>query len=410
MAVLLSGGAAAAISLRHRARRGTWWWLGANGLLIAGLALHAGADPNGAAAPFAALFALQWPIVTLAGVRSFYSRGDATVPAWADWLVLAVAWLAVAGTWLAPFDLVGTAQVDAVVSLAVTIHAAVAVSRLEDFATTATMKILLAGFVAGALAQFTWLAFVTAFALAGGADVALGGLLATAALAVPMSQLSLLMNHERQIAHLRASQRKLRHLVDVDPLTRLPNRRHFHELAERAVKVAGAAATILVLDVDRLKRVNDLLGHSTGDEALRQIGTALRETLRRRDIAGRLGGDEFAVVLPRTRMADAAAVVARINARLDDRQVAPRIARVVLNVGTVQMIEGESIADALHRAEIALEAARDQSRAGSVAEDLEATQASAPQPPARAAGARPAQVSAFGDIPIGEVTLGQGAA
>ena len=51
----------------------------------------------------------------------------------------------------------------------------------------------------------------------------------------------------------------------------------------------------MVFDVDRLKRINDLLGHATGDEALRQVGLALRETLRTRDVIGRLGGDEFAV-------------------------------------------------------------------------------------------------------------------
>ena len=70
---------------------------------------------------------------------------------------------------------------------------------------------------------------------------------------------------------------------------------------------------------------------------MRQIGTALRETLRRRDVAGRLGGDDFAVVLPRTRLADSALVVSRIISRLDDRQVAPRITRVALNVGSIQM-------------------------------------------------------------------------
>jgi diguanylate cyclase (GGDEF)-like protein len=170
------------------------------------------------------------------------------------------------------------------------------------------------------------------------------------------------MNHERRIAHLLASQRKLRNLVDVDTLTRLPNRRHFHELAERAVEAARDAATLIVFDVDRMQRVNELLGHPTGDEALRQIGTALRETLRRRDVAGRLGGDEFAVVLPRTRLVDSAIVVSRIISRLDDRQVAPRITRVSLNVGSVQMIANETIAQALRRAETALVAKRDETR------------------------------------------------
>jgi diguanylate cyclase (GGDEF)-like protein len=144
----------------------------------------------------------------------------------------------------------------------------------------------------------------------------------------------------------------------------LPNRRHFHELAERAVEAARDAATLIVFDVDRMQRVNELLGHPTGDEALRQIGTALRETLRRRDVAGRLGGDDFAVVLPRTRLADSAIVVSRIISRLDDRQVAPRITRVTLNVGSVQMVPNETIGEALRRAETVLIAKRDEARRG----------------------------------------------
>ena len=193
-------------------------------------------------------------------------------------------------------------------------------------------------------------------------DAALGTLLATTAIALLMTQLAPVMNLERRITHLIASQRKLRNLVDVDALTRLPNRRHFHELAERAVEAARDAATMIVFDVDQLKRVNELLGHATGDEALRQIGTAFRETLRRRDVAGRLGGDEFAVVLPRTRLADANVVISRIVARIDDRQVAPRIARVVLNVGVVQFKSNETIGDALRRAEAEMVAKRDLAR------------------------------------------------
>jgi len=117
-----------------------------------------------------------------------------------------------------------------------------------------------------------------------------------------------------------------------------------------------------VFDVDRLKHINEVLGHQIGDEALKQIGTVLRETLRRRDVAGRLGGDEFAAVLPRTRVADVEAVISRINARIDDRQVAPRIARVCLNVGATQMLASETLADALRRAEIKLETDRDKRR------------------------------------------------
>ena len=242
---------------------------------------------------------------------------------------------------------------------------------------------------------------VVPFAIAA-ADVGAAATLATAALALLSTQVTLAMNHERQIAHLRESQRKLRHLVDVDAVTRLPNRRHFLDLAERAVAPAPELATVLFFDVDQLKRINELLGHPNGDEALRQIGTALRETLRRRDVAGRLGGDEFGVVLPRTRVADAANVIARINARLEDRQIAPRIARVVLNVGITQMLAGETLADALRRAETGMTLQRDETRklvSQKVAIVAEAATLRAREP-------RPSQLAALNAIPVGEVVLG----
>jgi diguanylate cyclase (GGDEF)-like protein len=406
IALLLAGLASAAIGVRQRARRGTGWWMAGNALLVVSLGLHAGLGGFEFGPPLAAVCTLQWPIVMLAGVRHFYSRGAASVAPWADWLVLALGCAASVGAWWSPMEIVTPAHALAAGALVLTLYAAGAVARLEDFATTSTLKTLLVALVIAASGQAIWFALsvtlLAPFAGAGGA--AFGALLALATVALLMTQLSLVMNHERHIAHLRASQRKLRHLVDVDALTRLPNRRHFHELAESAVKAAPETATVLVFDVDRLKRINELLGHATGDEALRQIGTALRETLRRRDVAGRLGGDEFAVVLPRTREIDAANVVARLNARINDRQVAPRIAKVVLNVGTTQMRSGETVADALRRAEGLLEAARDAARASAAqaAATLAELQLSIPAPPASTFGA------ALNAIPVGDVVFGAG--
>jgi len=91
---------------------------------------------------------------------------------------------------------------------------------------------------------------------------------------------------------------------------------------------------------------------------LRQVGLALRETLRTRDVIGRLGGDEFAALLPTTSVADAVRVAARITDRLDHHAVAPHMARLVLNVGAVQLRAGESIVEALRRADLALDDAR----------------------------------------------------
>jgi len=397
--LFLATGASASLALKQQSRRGAHWWLASNAFLTVALIIQALADPAGPGAPIAAFFALQWPVVTLAGIRRFYSRGATRVPEWADRVALVVAALATIGTWLAPIDVATPAQVYAAASFGLTLYVAAAVSRLEDFATSSTLKTLRLGLVAGALVQVAWLAVAIAFLgpVVGAADAALGAMLTMAAVALLMTQLALVMNHERRIAHLVASQRKLRHLVDVDTLTKLPNRRHFHELAERAVEAARDAATLIVFDVDRMSRVNELLGHTNGDEALRQIGTVLRETLRRRDVAGRLGGDDFAVVLPRTRLADSALVVSRIVSRLDDRQVAPRIMRVALNVGSVQMQPNETIAEALRRAETMLVTRRDEARRGDTL------------PLAREAAPivldEPASPSALMNlIPIGEVT------
>ncbi|MEO8082172.1 MAG: GGDEF domain-containing protein [Caldimonas sp.] len=401
--LFIASAAATSLSFRQRSRRGASWWLAANGMLVAAIVVEGLVDSFSTAVPLAALLAVQWPVMTLAGLRHFFARGGSAVPPWADWAALTLAAVAIIGTWVAPLDLATPEQVLALATLALTVYAAVAIHRLDDVTSTVALKTLVAALATSAVAQAAWLAAALGgLAEVEAAHVALGALGATTALALLMTQLALVMHHERNVAHLRASHRKLRHLVDVDPLTRLPNRRHFHELAERAIKPAPTAATVLVFDVERLAHINEVLGHATGDEALRQIGNVLRETLRRRDVAGRLGGDEFAVVLPRTRREDAAAAIDRINARLDDRQVAPRIARIRLQVGSAQVQEGEGIADALRRAELALAASR---REPPVSEGERTQPLPRPAPAVRTPEPEPARISAFGDIPVGEVTL-----
>jgi diguanylate cyclase (GGDEF)-like protein len=88
-----------------------------------------------------------------------------------------------------------------------------------------------------------------------------------------------------------------------DPLTGLYNRRH---LDEQLVRVHSDAVrhderlSLLLLDVDHFKRINDTFGHPSGDEVLRTLATRLRGQLRAGDIAGRWGGEEFLIILPRT--------------------------------------------------------------------------------------------------------------
>jgi diguanylate cyclase (GGDEF)-like protein len=101
-----------------------------------------------------------------------------------------------------------------------------------------------------------------------------------------------------------------------DPLTRLYNRRLFLERIDQEVARATAAGenfSILFLDVDELKRINDTYGHLAGDALLREVSNALMDAVRGEDVVARYGGDEFVVLLPATGAGAAASVAQRIS-------------------------------------------------------------------------------------------------
>jgi len=210
--LVLASAASVSVGLKQQSRRGARWWVVANAVFAAALTLHAGTDASAIGAPIAAVLALQWPIVMLGGVRRFYSRGGTRISEWSDRIVLIVAMVLTVGAWGEPILPVSYAQVHAMASLSLTLYVATAVGRLEDFATSSTLRALRLGLVAAAIVQLAWLAVMLAYLspLIAVGDAALGALLSTAVMALMMTQLSLVMNHERRIAHLLASQRTVR--------------------------------------------------------------------------------------------------------------------------------------------------------------------------------------------------------
>jgi diguanylate cyclase (GGDEF)-like protein len=105
------------------------------------------------------------------------------------------------------------------------------------------------------------------------------------------------------LQRLRAANRKLTILSNIDSLTGVKNRRAFLESLEIEItrhRRNGQPLSVAFLDVDNLKQINDTLGHQKGDQALQTVAEVLRAHLRKSDVIGRLGGDEFAVLMPET--------------------------------------------------------------------------------------------------------------
>ncbi|WP_276809587.1 GGDEF domain-containing protein [Castellaniella defragrans] len=128
----------------------------------------------------------------------------------------------------------------------------------------------------------------------------------------------------RQQEALRAANRELERQSQTDGLTRLANRRHFDQALAREHarwRRTGAPLSLMLLDVDHFKRVNDHYGHQVGDDYLRAIAQALRSSVvRPADLTARYGGEEFACLMPDTGSEAARAVAERIReevARLD---------------------------------------------------------------------------------------------
>ena len=134
----------------------------------------------------------------------------------------------------------------------------------------------------------------------------------------------------RPARQLEASRTRLRELYETareaalrDSLTGLGNHRSFQEAVARMVEGAsryGTAFSLVLIDIDEFKRVNDTKGHATGDQLLAEVGDLISSTIRTSDAAFRVGGDEFALLLPHTDASGAIVVARRLLARgLEDR-------------------------------------------------------------------------------------------
>lgn len=137
---------------------------------------------------------------------------------------------------------------------------------------------------------------------------------------------SLLVRALRYAFERHGMQRALRKESTIDELTGLNNRRGFLMLAEQHAMLAkrtGEHFMVVFIDMDRLKPINDTLGHQAGDAAIVEIADVLRTCFRGSDILGRLGGDEFALILPATTGSNEESIRRRLGQELSARNAQP---------------------------------------------------------------------------------------
>ncbi len=151
---------------------------------------------------------------------------------------------------------------------------------------------------------------------------------------------------------LEEAQQRLKHIAITDELTGLRNRRYIMEQLEkeyqRAVR-SGSPLSLMILDIDHFKRINDHFGHIFGDEVLKAVSAEMEQSLRSYDLLGRIGGEEFLIASPGSSMADAASLAERIREKIKQRKIGakPQEISVTISAGVTSLARRDAKMNAL---------------------------------------------------------------
>ncbi len=173
----------------------------------------------------------------------------------------------------------------------------------------------------------------------------------------------------RDITELKRRETELLEMAATDILTGLPNRRHFvaqlEQESARILRDKGRCASVLMLDADHFKMINDTFGHAAGDDVLRHLATLMQNKLRKVDTVGRIGGEEFALILPGAALPAAEAFAERLRQYVAATPVpqADRTIPLTVSIGVAGMSADDANADeVLTRADRALYRAKGSGR------------------------------------------------
>jgi len=186
------------------------------------------------------------------------------------------------------------------------------------------------------------------------------------------AQSQLISSHvqlQQKTLSLEKARQQLKILASQDPLTNLYNRRYFKDISQKLVNIAkreGSELSVIMLDIDKFKNINDTYGHSIGDEVIINLAGLLIAQTRESDIVARFGGEEFAILLPSTNKGGAyktastiREVVERQILTLDNKNIQYTIS---LGVDCFDITADEKIDPTLNRADRSLYQAKNSGR------------------------------------------------
>ncbi len=166
------------------------------------------------------------------------------------------------------------------------------------------------------------------------------------------------------ISERKRFEKELYRMSTTDTLTGLYNRRFMTESLtniKNLVDRYSSTFSVVMIDIDRFKSINDTYGHETGDKVLIEVAKVLRETIRTADVVARWGGEEFLILLPNTNLQGATIVAEKIREQVLSLNITPTPS-ISISAGVAQYTVGEKIKDLIARADLALYEAKTSGR------------------------------------------------
>ena len=158
----------------------------------------------------------------------------------------------------------------------------------------------------------------------------------------------------RRNLELKKSREMIEKLLRTDELTGIPNRRAFNEFFEKIYSFSrrhDSPLSLVIIDLDNFKILNDTYGHKTGDKVLKAIGSFLADNIRYEDQAARIGGDEFTILLPETKLEEAVDFISRLKSELKEITIDEPSFELSASFGVAELNTQESMDEFFQRAD-----------------------------------------------------------